>query len=270
MLSALARSCHPGPTVAVTLLAVLLALGAGLGPGRVLLLGAAVLAGQLVIGWSNDLLDAGRDRAVGRRDKPVAAGEVAPGAVVSATVLAALACVVLSAGLGWRSAAVHVLLLVGSGLAYDLGVKATAWSWVPYAVAFGSLPAVVTLAQRPPGLPAWWQLLAGAGLGVGAHLVNVLPDLDDDEATGVRGLPHRLGERGSRVLAAGVLLTASAAVLLGAGSGPLGSPGVQVPVLALLAVLALAVVRGEGRAPFRAAVALALVDVVLLLAGADR
>ena len=270
MLSALARSCHPGPTVAVTLLASLLALGAGLDARRALLVAAAVLAGQLVIGWSNDLLDAGRDRAVGRADKPVAAGEVAAGAVLAATAVAALACAALSATLGWRSAVVHVVLLVGSGLAYDLGVKATVWSWLPYAVAFGSLPAVVSLAQQPPVLPAWWQVLAGAGLGVGAHLVNVLPDLADDEATGVRGLPHRLGDRGSRVLAAGVLLAASAAVLLGAGPGPLGAVVVQLPVLALLAVLALAVVRGRGRAPFRAAVALALVDVVLLLVGTDR
>src|SRR3712207_7375206 len=32
-------------------------------------------------------------------------------------------------------------------------------------------------------------------LGVGAHLLNVLPDLEDDAATGVRGLPHVLGPR---------------------------------------------------------------------------
>lgn len=258
---ALLRSCHPGPTVAVTVLATLLALGAELGPGRVLLLAAAVLSGQLVIGWTNDLLDAGRDRAVGRRDKPVAAGEVAPGAVLAAALLAGVACVGLSAGLGWRSALCHLVLLVGSGVAYDLGVKGTVWSWLPYAVAFGSLPAVVTLAERPPGLPEWWHVLAGAALGVGAHLVNALPDLADDEATGVRGLPHRLGARGSRAAAAAVLLTASVAVLLGRPPRPAALVAVLVLLVALAAVLAL----GWGRAPFRAAVALALLDVVLLV-----
>ena len=41
---------------------------------RGLLVTAAVLAGQLSIGWSNDLIDARRDRAVGRTDKPLAVG----------------------------------------------------------------------------------------------------------------------------------------------------------------------------------------------------
>ena len=57
---------------------------------------------------------------------------------------------------------------------------------------------------------------AGALLGVGAHLVNVLPDLADDAATGVRGLPHRLGARRSSVLAAAVLVGATVVIVVGA------------------------------------------------------
>ncbi len=38
--------------------------------------GAAVLAGQLTIGWSNDLIDLRRDREVARTDKPLATGAV--------------------------------------------------------------------------------------------------------------------------------------------------------------------------------------------------
>ena len=37
---------------------------------------AAVSTGQLSIGWSNDALDAARDRLAGRTDKPVAAGRL--------------------------------------------------------------------------------------------------------------------------------------------------------------------------------------------------
>ena len=51
--------------------------------------------------------------------------------------------------------------------------------------------------------------VAGALLGVGAHLVNALPDLADDEATGVRGLPHRLGPRWTPPVATAVLVLAS-------------------------------------------------------------
>ena len=47
------------------------------------------------------------------------------------------------------------------------------------------------------------------------HFSNVLPDLDDDAATGVRGLPHRIGARGSALVAFGALLVGALAVLLG-------------------------------------------------------
>lgn len=225
---------------------------------------AAVLAGQLTIGWGNDLRDARRDAAVGRTDKPIATGALPRTLVVRCLIAAAVACVALSAAAGWRSGLVHLVLLVGMGHAYNLGLKATVLSWLPYAVAFGSLPAVVSLAGDGHPWPPWWLVGAGAALGVGAHLLNTLPDLADDARTGVHGLPHRLGERASRVAAAVVLLTASALAALGPGDvGVLTYAALgAVTVLAVLAAV------GRGRWPFRAAIAVALVDVVLLVAGA--
>ena len=257
---ALLRASHPGPTVVVTTVATVLAIGAELTPGRVALLCAAVLCGQLTIGWVNDAVDAGRDRQVGRSDKPVATGELSVRTTALAAAGALAACVAFSALLGWRAALCHVVLLVGSGLLYDLRAKSTAWSWLPYAVAFGSLPAVVSLAQRPPELPPWWMALAGALLGVGAHLVNVLPDLDDDAATGVRGLPHRIGARWSQLGAAAVLLAAAAALLLGPRTGP---DLWQWPLLLASGGLAAVVALGRGHTPFRAAMLMAVLDVVL-------
>ncbi|WP_211348696.1 UbiA family prenyltransferase [Nocardioides litoris] len=260
----LLAAAHGGPAVAVTLLAALLGVAADLGPGRVVGITLAVLAGQLTIGWGNDLLDADRDSAVGRSDKPLATGRLDPGLVRGCLAAAAVAAVALSLVLGWRAGSVHLLLLVGMGHAYNLGLKATAASWVPYAVAFGSLPAVVTLAA--PGATwgdwaPWWQCVAGATLGVGAHLLNALPDLADDLATGVRGLPHRLGATGSRVLAALALLAASVATVAGPGGRSWAAWAALVVVVALLAVAT----TGRGRWPFRAAVLVALVDVVLLV-----
>ena len=69
----LVAAAHPGPALAVTVLAALLGTALDLTPDRVVLVTAAVLCGQLSIGWSNDLVDLARDRAVGRRDKPLAA-----------------------------------------------------------------------------------------------------------------------------------------------------------------------------------------------------
>src|ERR1039458_4905142 len=75
---ALLRASHPEPTVMVTALAVALAVGTGRDAAGVLAVGAAVLAGQLSVGWHNDWLDAARDAASGRPDKPVAAGDISP------------------------------------------------------------------------------------------------------------------------------------------------------------------------------------------------
>src|SRR6188472_137581 len=87
---ALVLSCHPLPTIAVTAISAGLAALAGLSLGRGLLLVAAVLAGQLSIGWSNDAIDAARDRASARVDKPVASGAVSSRAVGVAAAIALL------------------------------------------------------------------------------------------------------------------------------------------------------------------------------------
>jgi 4-hydroxybenzoate polyprenyltransferase len=116
-------------------------------------------------------------------------------------------------------------------------LKSTWFSWLPYAVAFGTLPAVASLAGPGPAWPPWWMTAAGAALGVGAHVVNALPDLADDARTGVRGMPHRLGEPTARPLAAALLVAAS----LLAALGPAGHPAVWVwGALALVVALAAA------------------------------
>ncbi|HYF74117.1 MAG TPA: hypothetical protein VD864_14900, partial [Nocardioides sp.] len=75
-MTGLVRAAHAGPAVAVVVLATLLAVAADLSPGTVVLVASAVLAGQLTVGWSNDLLDEARDRAVGRTEKPLVSGAV--------------------------------------------------------------------------------------------------------------------------------------------------------------------------------------------------
>jgi len=219
LVRALALSCHPLPSLAVTALSAGLAALAHLPVGRGVLLTATVFTGQLSIGWSNDYLDAERDRAVRRSDKPVAAGAVTPRMTVVATVAAVISTLTLSALLGWRGGSASVLTVL-CGWLYNLGLKSTVLSWLPYAIAVGLLPAVATLSAEPSRWPALWVLAAGALLGVAAHLANVLPDLRDDFATGVRGLPHRLGPRGTALTAAALLLAASVVILFGPGGQP--------------------------------------------------
>lgn len=271
---ALARACHPGPTAAVTLLATLLALSAGAGPALSVAVAAAVLTGQLVIGWSNDLVDRDRDISAGRADKPLVRGELSVRLLRRALAAAAVATVLLSVLLGWTAAGLHLLLVVGSGVAYNLGLKATAASWLPYALAFGTLPQVAWWAGGSgpvdwagTGMPSaapWWATLAGALLGVGAHLLNALPDLAEDERAGVRGLPHRLGAARVRRLAPLLLLAGVVLAVLGpAGGRPLGAPGLLT--LGLAVVLAVLAWTLPGRAPFVASMGMAVVAAAALV-----
>jgi 4-hydroxybenzoate polyprenyltransferase len=268
--------------VAVTLATTALAVAAGHGVGGILLVGAAILTGQLSIGWLNDLLDVSRDEAAHRVDKPLARGEVPAQVVRRAVLLAALACVPLSLALGVAAGAVH-LVAVASAWAYDLGLKATVLSWAPYAVSFGLLPAIVTLALPGAPLPPGWAIGSAALLGVGAHFLNVVPDIEEDLRAGVRGLPQRLGGTASRVVGA-ALLAAACTVLTLAPEGPAGPVGVVLlPVALVLAALAVVPVPGRdgvhGRSahrdrgpgaprswlPFRSAIAVAGIALVLLL-----
>jgi len=260
----LARGCHPEPVVAVTVVATVLSVSVGRDAAGTLAVAAAVFAGQLSIGWANDWLDAGRDLAAVRGDKPVVAGLVTPGALRRGALAAGTATVPLSLLSGWLPGLVHVVA-VGCGWLYDRPLKATPLSVLPYLAAFGLLPTFVLLGAGVP-VP-WWLAAAGAALGGGAHFFNALPDLADDRAAGIAGLPQRFGTRGSWWAGAALLLTASA--LLGFGvRGWYGPAGVAV-ALAALAVGAVAGRRTASRAAFRVVLVVALVDVALLvLAGA--
>jgi 4-hydroxybenzoate polyprenyltransferase len=266
-LRALALATHPGPAVAVTVVAGLLALAAGAPAGRAALVAAAVLAGQASIGWSNDWLDADRDRAVARADKPVVQGAVSPALLRTLAAGSAALAVVLSLLLG-LAPGLLLLVLVASGWAYNAGLKRTAVSVLPYVTGFGALPAGVVAAAPGAPLAPWWLVTAGAALGAAAHLANVAPDLEDDLATGVRGLPHRLGARGAAVAGAALLGGASLVLVLGPDGPPTaaGWAGLALAVPAVV-VAALAGTRRFRRPAFPAVMLLTVLDVVLLLSG---
>ncbi len=266
----LLAAAHPEPALAVTAVTATLAASAGRSAWGVVAVALAVAAGQLSVGWCNDYVDRERDAATGRPDKPVARGDLAPELVRNAAGVALLAVLPLSLLSGWRAALVHCLA-VGLAWAYDLGLKSTAFSVVPYAVAFGLLPVFVVLGLPGHPGPPWWAPLAGALLGAGAHFANTLPDLADDLATGVRGLPHLLGPGRSRVAAVLLLLGASGVLAFAPGL-PRTTPAQALLFLALAAVGVLVAVglvlgrRPGSRAPFRTTLVVAVIDVALLIA----
>jgi 4-hydroxybenzoate polyprenyltransferase len=267
--AALAASSHPGPSVAVTIITLGLGFSAGLDALRLVILGLSMLAGQLSVGLSNDWIDAERDAAVGRTDKPIALGWIRATTVRNAAFVCGGLMVVVALPLGWRAELVLVVA-VGAAWAYNAWLKKSLFSIVPYLIGFGSLPAIATLSRAVPAAPAVWSLGVGAMLGAAAHFANTLPDLEGDAATGVRGLPHRLGRRRSSALTYLVLLAAS--VLEFFGTGGLGFlPGeLGLGAAIVIGIVGGALIARPTRWHFRLIILAAMIDVVVLVFAGSR
>lgn len=271
MVLGLVRASHPEPAVAVTGVSALLAWGVGHRPGGIVTVAATVLATQLAVGWLNDRLDADRDTAVGRTDKPLANGTLDRRLVLLCGLAAALTTPALGLLLN-PTAAIAISVALLSALLYNWPLKFTPVSVLPYAISFGTLPAFVVLALPGSPAPPGWLVAAGALLGAGAHFANVLPDLEDDARTGVRGLPHRIGPAGSRVAAAVLLLAATAMLVFGPAGPPSWAGLAAIAAAAVVLPVGWYASRSAGRrgnravGVFRAVMVVAVIDVVLLVA----
>jgi 4-hydroxybenzoate polyprenyltransferase len=210
----------------------------------------AVLAGQLCVGWTNDYHDRDLDQRAGRSGKPLVEGVVPAPRVRNAALLAFAACIPLSLANGWAPGFLH-LAAIGVATLYNFGLKATLASVVPYVLAFGAVPAFITLGLQPAHLPPLWVTLGAGLLGAGAHFTQVLPDIEQDRRLGVEGLPQRLGERGSVITAA--LLLAGSALLILLGPGHPGELQLVVLGLTLLVIgsIVWAGLTGRHRMSFR-------------------
>jgi 4-hydroxybenzoate polyprenyltransferase len=101
--------------------------------------------------------------------------------------------------LGIDGTAIHFLGLL-SATAYNVKLKSTVFSVVPYIFSFGSLPWAIYLASgsRPPT----WIVLGFILFASAFHFLNVLKDLESDVAQQVMGLPQVMGRKKSIVTAA--------------------------------------------------------------------
>jgi 4-hydroxybenzoate polyprenyltransferase len=93
---------------------------------------------------------------------------------------------------------------ISMGVAYNFFFKYNLFSWLPYALAFAALPSCVVISK---GLnPPLWMWLGGALLGVAAHFLNVIKDMEQDRTSGIGGLPQRVGVRGSIAIALALII----------------------------------------------------------------
>lgn len=197
-----ARIIHPFPTllnvVATAGLAFVAAAGVPDGGLLARMLGVMFCA-QCAIGVTNDYFDRDLDAAT-KPWKPVAAGIVRPSAALLLAAAFAIAATIVAATLG-AGGFMLAMLGMSCGLAYDVRLKRTVASALPYMVAIPVLPLWVWVTLGEWQSVLWWLLPLGALLGLALHLANTLPDLDADRAHGVAGLAHRLGAARSMLLA---------------------------------------------------------------------
>lgn len=198
------RLLHPLPSI-MTVVAVgafVLLAARGIPPiGAFLYLMLIELLRQFSISAYNDYYD--REIDAGRAEKPVAAGQIA---ATTAWALGAIFGVLSLVLAGFHSLPLFVLTAVGlgGGLLYDVGLKYTLFSWLPFSIAFPTLPLWAWAGVYPssdfPGR-LLWVLPVGAVLVIVVHLADTIPDIVSDTQAGVRGLAHRIGLNNSILLA---------------------------------------------------------------------
>src|SRR5215218_8057497 len=212
---------------------------------RLALLAGLLIGNQYAAGALNDAVDADADAAAGR-DKPIQRGVISRRAVATAAVVAGVASLAFGAALGPATFALAVVGLA-CAWAYDLWLKGTMLSALPFAVAVPIVPLFgYGAAGRFPAV-LWWAWPIGALLAVATHLADALPDVERDRATGVRGLATRLGVGRAAAVAAACY---AAAVLIALFSGlAAGDRPVVVAGAGLATALGLAAIPAGARGP---------------------
>jgi 4-hydroxybenzoate polyprenyltransferase len=201
---------------------------------------------QAGIGVVNDVVDAPAD-AVAKPAKPIPAGLVSRAAAMGLAAAAMLLGLGLSAGSGWGTVLI-ALAILAVGLAYDLRLKGTAWSWLPFAVGIPILP-VYAWYGAVGTVPAEFGVLIPAAVAAGAALAigNARADLERDAASGVASIATRLGQRAAWAWQVVLFVAIAVAAVVSVAAWGGGAGGVALVAAAgLVPVLAAAAARDAG------------------------
>ena len=211
-ISGLIKATHFGPTFLVVTISFFLS-RMQYQPVDSLRIAIAILAGQCVVGWTNELVDYSLDAAAARSKKPLVGGLVTTNQLRIAISIALFMALLLSlvSPLGVIGTLVHALLLLSATM-YNFYLKKTVFSVLPYVISFGGLPWAVYLSagKNPP----IWLVLGFIFFSSSFHFLNVLKDLETDVAQGVLGLPQRVGRVGSLTIAVFLFIGGLLSVLL--------------------------------------------------------
>jgi 4-hydroxybenzoate polyprenyltransferase len=198
------RLFHPFPSALNAVAAAVFALIATAGEVSIVdlvLLTLAMLLAQAAIGASNDHCDRDLD-ALTKPYKPIAQGLVRPQTALALAGLFALAAGAICATFGLASVAAGAVGLA-AGIGYNVRLKRTLFSPLPFMIALPALPFWVWLSLGEFDPRLWWLVIFAPMAALAVHLSNTLPDLESDRAAGVRGLAHALGVERSLLVAWG-------------------------------------------------------------------
>ncbi|MGA0884070.1 MAG: UbiA family prenyltransferase [Candidatus Nanopelagicales bacterium] len=197
---ALLDASHLIPTLLVTSITFLISL-IHFSPLQSAQIAIAIFAGQLVVGWSNDLIDYPLDFEASRTNKPLVVNKITQSFLRKSIFIALVFAFVFSlfSPLGLIGTLVHFLGILSATL-YNLKLKATAFSPLPYVFSFALLPLAIYLAAGE--LPPAWLPIAFALFATAFHFLNVLKDLSWDLTQNVHGLPQQIGRKNSIFIAA--------------------------------------------------------------------
>lgn len=210
---ALLRASHFPQTLAMTVFLATAAAISSVQGWQLVLFIAAVLSGQLSVGWMNDFVDAKLDQSASRYEKPVVTGALSQSSLKVPIAIALVLTVPLSIfAAGWIGGLAHVAA-VTSAHVYNLFLSRTIWSWLPYVVSFAVLPLFVAQAASNSLFPELPMIVLFALVGLIAHLLNALPDIEIDRQASKGGLAVSLGTKCTLALAV-VLSLGAIAVLL--------------------------------------------------------
>ena len=198
-LRGLLKASHFGPTLIVTTISWFFAAHYWWeGPAFAITFG--VFTGQLIVGWSNDLYDYKDDLMHNRQNKPLIAGVISQSYLkrwLTFMVPFSFAANLLGP-LGFEGGLVY-MFGISMGVAYNFYFKFSVFSPLPYAIAFAALPSSIAISKGIT--PPLWMLLGGSIFGMAAHFINVIKDMEEDQVSGIQGLPQRLGTKRSVIVA---------------------------------------------------------------------
>jgi len=158
----------------------------------------AMMFAQATSGIVNEIFDYDLDRVSKPwRALPAEYISIQQASLIAVTTLIVSMCLATCVS---EESAILLFLGIGVGVLYSAVLKRTKFSWIPYVIAYPSLPLWVWISLGKYDLRMFALYLLAFPFVIAFHIVNQLRDYEQDSASGVEGFVQNLGwERAVRL-----------------------------------------------------------------------